>query len=203
MVIGSYDIRRDISSSPPQQSRPKSKAKKTLESTNSTENSPIKSTLKTIEDTPGPGSYYNPNIASSIKPKVKPKNFQCFDSSTQRFFDLVSLQKEGFPGPGTYNIEPPKKRTEKQIIGLGSERFREIKQDDTPGPGNYDPVLPSFKKESPLKEFVEFPSAFGSTAKRFKTEAETIEVVLTLSYLIIRIHLGQDTIIQKRILKSH
>jgi len=133
---------------------------------------PVDPTIQ--KQTPGPGEYYNPKLASSLNVSKKPPpNLQFFGSTSQRFSEPLS-QKSEIPGPGAYNPDKPhKKLPEKELLGSGPERFK-YQSAEVPGPGSYD-YKGSMARHDPFsKDFLEYPPAFGSTVKRFNYEKQIV-----------------------------
>lgn len=128
---------------------------------------------------PGPGKY---NIPSTIKPKKKTSDTQCFDSTQQRFRSNVSRSQAVQTAPGSYtplvsdfDVNRLKILKHKRMVSRSGwaqnisfqstdERFHDFKRGDSPPPGAYTPkttlvdTLPKPNKRS---------GPFGSTVKRF------------------------------------
>ena len=77
---------------------------------------PVDPTIQ--KQTPGPGEYYNPKLASSLNVSKKPPpNLQFFGSTSQRFSEPLS-QKSEIPGPGAYNPDKPHKKLPEKLENL-------------------------------------------------------------------------------------
>nr|XP_002131399.1 sperm-tail PG-rich repeat-containing protein 2 isoform X1 [Ciona intestinalis] len=106
---------------------------------------------QTLQDNPPPGSY---EVANSFKksqdrrgnadPRTKEglRRNRAFLSASTRFApprDVVLKQPEkDTPGPGTYNQELPQGNPKLAVMVTKDHRFKQVKQDEVPGPGAYE-----------------------------------------------------------------
>jgi len=125
--------------------------------------------------TPGPGYYYNSSLGSSIAKGFKPPSLQCFGSGNERFEGNFS--SSAHVGPGRYNIprDMGKKFAKSQEVNIpflaGEKRFNE-RNEEVPGPGNYDVANKVYHQTKKVPgNYVE---SFGSTEARFKPSQEDI-----------------------------
>ena len=115
---------------------------------------------------PGPGHYYNPQLASSFNAKPVPQRLQFFGSTSSRF----DLKKASNPsvGPGTYGdlrkpVVPKKVSEGKAPFSSKDTRFQ-ARSDSNPGPGSYKEL--HFTEDSKKRVWGR-QGVFGTTEKRF------------------------------------
>eukprot|EP00347_Sterkiella_histriomuscorum_P012345 403368949 len=127
--------------------------------------------------TPGPGSYYNPNLQSSIKKQYKEQKHQFFGSSEDRFKGSVFQQGDdphqgtnNFVGPGSYNLRKDflnkQRLNETMILPYGEiKRVFDVDNEtlEKPGPGNYE-VKDLLNHKKNFSKSIQ--AAFGSSDSR-------------------------------------
>jgi len=115
---------------------------------------------------PGPGTYFNPEQASSFKVRPVPQRLQFFGSTSSRF----DRKRPPNPavGPGTYGdmrkpVVPNKVSEGKAPFSSKDQRFHK-RPDSNPGPGSYKEL--HFTEDSKRKVWGR-QGVFGTTEKRF------------------------------------